>query len=204
MPDLAAILVWLTELRAGTLLAAMALLAALENVFPPIPADVLVAFGGFIAARAGRSPWPPFFAVWGGNVAGALLMFWLGRRYGTSWIERRFRWAGGPGGRARLLSLHARFGVAAFFISRFLPGVRSIVPPIAGALGIPATGAMLAVSLASALWYGFVTWFAFSAGGNWDALVASIGRLGTWSGVIATSIVAIIALVWWLRRRRRA
>lgn len=204
MPDLAAVLEWLTELQSVALLSAMALLAAVENVFPPIPADVLVAFGGFIAARAGRSPWPAFLAVWGGNVAGAFLMFWLGRRYGSSWIERRFRFAGGQDGRARLLALHARYGVAAFFISRFLPGVRSIVPPIAGALGIPAAGTMVAVSLASALWYGLVTWFAFSAGGNWEQLVATIGRMGKWSGAVAGAVAGAALLAWWLRRRRKS
>ena len=54
---------WLTELPPAALLGAMTILAALENVFPPIPADVLIALGAFIAARNDASPIPAFVAV---------------------------------------------------------------------------------------------------------------------------------------------
>ena len=202
MPDLDAILVWLTELRPAALLSAMAALAALENIFPPIPADVLVAFGAFIAARAGRSPWPAFFVIWAGNMAGAFFTFSLGRRFGSEWIARRLHLGDGSAN-TRLMALYERYGVAALFVSRFLPGVRSIVPPMAGAMKIPLAGTMMAIALASALWYGLITWLTFKAGGNWETLLASVGRLSKWSGAIAGALVIGGLGVWLLRRRRQ-
>ncbi len=136
MPNLDALLAWLTELRPAALLSTMSLLAAVENIFPPIPADVLVAFGGFISARAGRSPIPAFLAIWGGNVVGAMFTYWLGRRFGGDWTERRLHLGNGAA-HCKVMGLYARFGVAAFFVSSFLPGVRSLVPPRAGSLKIP-------------------------------------------------------------------
>lgn len=200
--SLQSLLGWLSDLPPAALLPAMAVLAAVENIFPPIPADVLVAFGAFIAARNHGSPIPAFLAVWLGNVSGAMLMFVVGRRLGREWIARRFHLAPGGGNEKRLTDAYERFGTAGLFISRFLPAFRALVPPMAGALRLSLPRVVLAISLASATWYGFITWLAFSAGSNWEALVARVARAGTWSGVIAGAIVALAFLVWWLKRRR--
>ncbi len=197
------LLAWLSSLPPGALLAAMAVLAAVENIFPPIPADVLVAFGGFLAARTGASPWPSFFAVWGGNMAGVMLMYGLGRRYGTARLERRYKLDRSGTADARVLMWHQRYGTPAFFLSRFVPGVRAVVPPVAGALRIPFLGAMVAIAAASALWYGAITLVAFRAGNNWDRVVELIERLGLGTGAVAAGIVAAVGLWWYIRRRRR-
>ncbi len=146
-----AALAWLTSLPPGALLSAMAVLAAIENIFPPIPADAIVALGGFLAARKGASPWPAFLVVWGGNMAGVVLMYFLGRRYGTAVIERRYKLDRSGTADARVLHWHQRYGTLAFFLSRFVPGVRAVVPPVAGALRIPFPGAMVAIAAASGL-----------------------------------------------------
>lgn len=202
MLQLQALLDWLSALPPTTLLGSMALLAAVENIFPPIPADVLVAFGGFLAARADASPWPAFFAVWLGNVVGALVMYWLGRRLGRGWIDRKFHLSTGGENEARLAAWHARYGPLALFVSRFLPAVRALVPPMAGALHFPLVELTLAISLASAAWYGAITWLAFTTGNNWEAVVERVARLGEWSGIVAVVIAVGGVALWWRRRRR--
>jgi membrane protein DedA with SNARE-associated domain len=204
MDNLEAIFNWLTALPPVALLGAMALLAAIENVFPPIPADVLVAFGGFLAARAGSSPWPAFICVWLGNISGALGMYFLGRKFGAQWIARKFRLKQESNVEARLRELHGKYGVAALFISRFLPGIRSVMPPIAGGLRIPLGTVALSIATASALFYGLITWLAFNAGANWEVLARSVKRLGLGTalgaGVLA---ILILVVVWWRRRGAR-
>lgn len=197
------VLAWLSSLPQAALLGAMAVLAAIENIFPPIPADVIVAFGGFLAARTGASPWPAFIAVWAGNMAGVVLMYFLGRRYGTARLERRYKLDRSGTADARILEWHRKYGTFAFFLSRFVPGVRAVVPPVAGALRIPFFGAMIAISAASALWYGAITHLAFRAGNNWEALLGTVESLGIWSAVIAGAILLAAASWWYLRRRRR-
>jgi membrane protein DedA with SNARE-associated domain len=201
--NLQALLNWLTELPPSTLLAAMTLLAAAENIFPPIPADVLIAFGAFVAARADASPLPAFFAVLSGNVAGALVMYALGRRFGASWTERKFHLKHKEAADARLSSWYARYGAGALFLSRFIPGVRALVAPFAGALRTPVLLAVLAITAASGIWYGLITIVAFRAGTDWDALVKTIGRLARDFGLVAASLALVIIGVWYLRRRRK-
>ena len=200
----ASLLGWLTGLPLGVLYLLMAAFAAVENVFPPVPADTVVALGSWLAARGEGSAFWAFFATWVGNVAGAGAMYALGRRHGTSWMHKRFPALGDEKNERRLRELHGRYGAASLVLSRFIPGVRAIVPPFAGALRMSPVSTMLALSLASAVWYGLVSYVAFRAGSNWEALMTRIASLGRITALVAAAIVAVALLVWWTRRRRRA
>ena len=197
-----ALLQWLSALPEAALLPAMALAAALENIFPPFPADVVVALGGILAARGGISPWPAFLAVWAGNVAGAMLMFALGRRFGAEWIARKFHLATSGAADRRFEGWYKRAGVAGLFLSRFIPGVRAIVPPVAGAMKLPIVSTMLAVATASAIWYGGITWLAFRAGANWELVMRTVTRYGRWAALGAGVLILIGGAAWFVRRRR--
>lgn len=201
--NLEGLLDWLIELPRGVLLLVLFVLAAIENVFPPLPSDALIAMGAFMAARDGTSPLPVFLSVLAGNTSGALTMYFLGRRFGAAWTEQRLHLKHKEGADARLSSWYARYGLASLFLSRFIPGVRAIVPPFAGALRVPLWAALAALVGASAAWYGAVTLLAFRAGSNWDTLMATVSRMGRETAVLATFLV-LIALVIVVRRRSRS
>ena len=195
---------WLTNVPLTVLYLLMAAFAAVENVFPPVPADTVVALGSWLAARGQGSAFWAFFATWAGNVAGAGAMYAVGRRHGTAWMHRRFPALSDEKNERRLRELHGKYGAASLVLSRFIPGVRAVVPPFAGALRMSPVTTMLALSLASAVWYGLVSYLAFKAGADWESLMARVGRLGRFTAVGAAAIVVLAALVWWLRSRRRA
>ena len=196
------VLDWLGAQPPAVLYVVLAAVAATENFVPPIPADVIVAFGSFLAARENRSPVPTIVAVVIGNVGGALAVFALGRRYGAGWIRRRMRIMG-EGAEQRVRDWYARFGLPALFLSRFLPGVRAVVPPLAGAIRVPATGAIIAIATASTIWYTTLGIMAYRVGAEWDRIMAAIAQFQTAAAITAGAIVIVGALVWWLLRRRR-
>ena len=202
--NLQSIIDWLLTLPQSTLLPVMGLLAAAENVFPPIPADVLIAFGAFVAARADASPIPAFLTVLFGNVLGAMGMYAAGRRYGASWTERKFHLKHKETADDALSRLYARYGLFALAIGRFVPGVRAIVAPFAGALRVSAFGTLAAITLASAAWYGMITWLAFRAGDNWEELVRTVGRAGKITAIVAGALIALIVFLWYRHRRKKA
>ncbi|CAG0981744.1 putative membrane protein [Anaerolineae bacterium] len=201
--NLQAIIDWLLTLPPSTLLPAMALLAAAENIFPPIPADVLIALGAFIAARSDQSPMPAFLLILFGNVAGAMVMYAVGRRFGAEWTEKKFHLKHRESADTSLSRMYERYGLLALAVGRFIPGVRAIVAPFAGALRASWFGTMAAITLASGTWYGLVTWAAFRAGSNWDQLVRTVGRMGTVTGVVATVLVTGIGIAWYRHRRKK-
>lgn len=196
------VLDWLAGLPAAALYAALALVSAAENVFPPLPADTVVAFGAFLAARGQATLAGAFLATWLGNVAGALLVYMLGRRYGAQYAHQWMSRFGGVANEERLQSMYARRGILALFLSRFIPGLRALVPPFAGALRVPPVRATLAIAIASAIWYGIVTVIAYRVGSDWATLQARLRGAGATAAVIAGAM-AILAIGWYVIRRRR-
>ena len=199
----AGLLDWLTHVPLAALYLLMALFAAVENVFPPVPADTVVALGSWLAARGQGSAFWAFFATWVGNVAGAGAMYFVGRRHGTAWMHRRFPALADEKNERRLRELHGKYGALSLVLSRFIPGVRAVVPPFAGALRISPVTTMLALALASAVWYGLVSFIAFRAGADWASVMERITRFGRFAAIGAAVLVALAGLAWWLRRRRR-
>jgi membrane protein DedA with SNARE-associated domain len=197
------ILDWLESLPVGALYASLALVAAIENIFPPVPADTVVAFGSFLAARGHGTALGAFLATWVGNVSGAMLMYALGRHFGADWLEARMARRGGSEMTGRLEKMYGKYGLTAIFMSRFLPGIRAIVPPFAGALRIPPLRAGVMIAVASAIWYGTVTIVAYNLGENWEKATATLGGYQR-AAAIAVAAIALIGLaVWAVRRRRR-
>ncbi|HEU5186110.1 MAG TPA: DedA family protein [Gemmatimonadaceae bacterium] len=194
---------WLAGLPSAALLGSLAIVAAAENIFPPLPADTVVAFGAFLAARGQVPLLAAFLATWLGNVAGAILVYALGRRYGARYAHQWMSRFGGATNESRLESMYERRGMLALFLSRFIPGLRALVPPFAGAIRVPALPATLAIAVASGIWYGIVTWIAYRVGSDWEALQQRLRGVGVTTAVAALGI-AIIVGGWYLIRRRRA
>ena len=86
-------------------------------------------------------------------------------------------------------------------MSRFLPGVRAIVPPFAGAMKLPAARVLLSVASASAVWFALITFLAFRAGDNWDVVQHYLVRSGKVAGAIAIGIVLLSVALWLYKRR---
>jgi membrane protein DedA with SNARE-associated domain len=193
---------WLTSVPIGTLYVALAAVAAIENVFPPVPADTVVALGSFLAARGRGSVAAAFLATWIGNVGSAMVMYGVGRRYGAEKLERRLLGDKAPGAEHRLGQLYGRYGVAALFASRFIPGVRALVPPFAGALRVPALRAGLAIGSASAIWYGTVSYLGFTLGGNWQRVVQLLTEYGRILAATAVFLLLVGAVIWRTRSKK--
>lgn len=196
------LLAWLASLPPAALYAMLAVSAAIENIFPPVPADTVVAFGSFLAARGQGTAAGSFLATLTGNLLGASAMYWVGRRYGTGLLRKLG--FGDPGkAEGRLKVMYGKYGLGALFLSRFIPGLRAIVPPFAGAARLPFLRAFVVMGIASAIWYAVITWLAFRVGSNWDELSRRIGSAGRVAAIVAAAALAL-AVVWWVLRRRRA
>ncbi len=194
---------WVLALPLGWLYLFCAAIAGAENFFPPVPADSVVAFGSFLAARGHGSALVTLGAVLLGNVGTAMITYTLGRRYGAAPLERRLFGEKAPDVEARLASYYGRFGLAAIFLGRFIPGVRALVPPFAGALRVPALTAALLMGSASVIWYGTVSYVGFKLGSDWPHLVHVLSRNGGIVSGAAAVLAGILFAVWLARRRRR-
>jgi membrane protein DedA with SNARE-associated domain len=179
------------------------LLSAVENVFPPIPADTAVALGAFLARRGEISVVPLAFLCWLSNMGTAAWTYYLARRHGASFFKSGWGQRLMPAAALAVLEeAYAKYGVVGIFLSRFLPGVRATVTPFAGVVGMPARRALVPAALASAIWYAFLAAAGYALADNWDAVKALVGTTNRALGIAAAVGTVFVAI--WLWRRVRA
>ena len=176
--------------------------AAVENLFPPIPADTFVLIGAFLAASGRADAWTVFLVTWLTNALAALLVYWMGYRFGRPFFQVGLgRHLLNPGQLRRLDAFYQRWGLPAIFFARFLPGLRAMVPVFAGVTHQRFSVVAFPVFVASGIWYGGLVWLGATAGKN-------LHLVGEWLAganrfLLALALGAGGALVfWWLRTRK--
>ena len=122
---------------------------------PPVPSDAAVALGAFLSHRGVTTPILVFLVTWTANLVGAAFVYLAARRFG----HRLFATATGrrllaPRSLAVIEREYLRFGVAGIFFSRFLPGIRAVVPPFAGLVRLGLIRTFVPMAIASMIWYG--------------------------------------------------
>lgn len=195
---------WVSTIPVGALYALLGVTAFIEGVFPPIPADVVVALGSFLAARRGANLELTAASIVVGSVAGAMVVYAAARRFGASWLHARLRKAGIDNLERRLEVMYSHYGMTALFVSRFLPGLRAITPPMAGATRVPPIRTASVFLLASSIWYGTIAWIAYRVGDDWDQMQKSVKHFARQVGVVAMIVGALFAITVIVVLRRRA
>lgn len=194
---------WLTTLPPGAVYAVIGVLAAVENIFPPFPADASVAIGGFLAHKGVTTPWGVFLVTLIPNVAGAMGMYFLAARHAPALFRSKFARRFLPDdGMAFVRREYDRFGVVGLFLGRLLPGFRAIVPPFAGLIHVGPIRSGIPILLASALWYGGIVFLASTFGAQLETLLKSLDRLNQGLAIAAGAVVLVIAFLIWRRSRR--
>src|SRR2546422_979764 len=194
---------FLESLPPGPLYGLITALAAIESIFPPVPADTAVALGAFLAGRGVMNAWAVFLLTWVANVGSAAAVYGLGRRYGRDFFQGRL-------GRkllpepvlAHITAQYRRHGTSGIFLSRLLPVWRAVVPPFAGVAGVPPVRALVPLALASGLWYGGLTFFVATASANLQTVLAALRRVNSGLGAVALGVLIFLA-VWTVRRLKR-
>jgi membrane protein DedA with SNARE-associated domain/uncharacterized tellurite resistance protein B-like protein len=184
--------------------AVLAVLAGIENVIPPVPSDAAVALGAFLSNRGLTTPIMVFLATWTANLLGAAAVYLMARRYG----RRLFATATGrrllaPRALAVIEREYLRFGIVGIFLSRFLPGIRAVVPPFAGLIQLSPARTLVPMGIASALWYGSITALGALIGAEWSRITAIMAGVNRTLSIVAGLILVAALITWWVRRRRR-
>ncbi len=193
---------WMQGLPPALVYLVIGAFAALENVVPPVPADVIALFGGFLSGQGIINPWAAFLVTWISNVGGALAVYGVGRRYGTSFFQGRLgKMLLNEDQMGKLSGFYKKHGVKVIFVSRFLPMFRAVVPIFAGTSGLGFWRTAIPIALASGAWYGLVVYLGATAGKNWEQIRATVDASGRWLFIAAAVLGAGVAWWWWKSRK---
>lgn len=199
---------WITSVMEHFGYPGMALLIAVENLFPPIPSEVILTFGGFLTTRTRLTVWGVVAWATLGAVAGALALYAVGRALGG---ERMGALLAGPWGRrlgfdpqaaARAAARFEEKGAKTVFLCRCVPILRSLISIPAGMARMGLLRFLLYTTAGSLVWNAALVHLGAAAGESWQ-LVAR--RFADASGAVRWLLLAaaVAAVVWRFARKKQ-
>ncbi|MFE5735535.1 DedA family protein [Streptomyces sp. NPDC056528] len=171
------------------------LAVALENLFPPLPSEVILPLTGFAAGQGVLTLFSAMFWTTLGSVVGALVLYWIGMRLGrkrmhalwaklplvkTSDLERAEEW-------------FSRHGSKAVFLGRMVPVVRSLVSAPAGVERMPLPLFVALTALGSLIWNAALILAGYWLGDQWDVVEKYVGLVS--KAVLVLGVLALVAYV---------
>ncbi|MBE9035399.1 DedA family protein [aff. Roholtiella sp. LEGE 12411] len=183
----------------------IALLMFVENLFPPIPSELIMPLAGF-TARATPDKLNiigVFFAGLIGSVLGALVWYYPGKFLGEerlkTWADRYGRWlAISSKDITKATRWFDRQGNKAVLIGRLVPGVRTLISVPAGISSMHLLPFLFYTTLGSAAWVGLLTYSGYILGSQYelvDKYLAPVSKI--------VFGVLVLAFVFWVLKRKR-
>ena len=179
----------------------VALLVALESVFPPIPSEIVLPLAGFVAGRGDASVLGMVVASTAGSVVGSWVLYGISAAIGPdrlhAFVERHGRWFGVKvADLQRAEDWFDRRSDMAVFFGRCVPLVRSLVSVPAGFRRMSLLRFTAFTAAGSAVWNLALIGAGALLGEQWHVV-------GDWVGKLQSVVIAVIVMgvAWWVWRR---
>ncbi|QNV39677.1 DedA family protein [Rothia amarae] len=176
----------------------------LENVFPPIPSEVVLPLAGFTASQGNMNLIAAFLWATAGSVVGAYLLYWLGAVIGANRLRRIADWMWLVEVEDVDKSLHwfDKYGKLSILFGRLIPGVRSLISIPAGIDRMNVLSFGLFTLLGSAVWNALLIYLGFILGENWSQVADVIGQFSTVIKIVIAALI-IWVIIKLIRRQKK-
>lgn len=184
----------------------IALLIAVENIFPPIPSEVILTFGGFMTTYTSMNVWGVVLAATIGSVIGAVVLYLIGRILNAERLERLLSGKAGrilrlkPDDVEKAQGWFEKRGGKAVFFCRFIPIVRSLISIPAGMTGMNPGKFAAFTTAGTFLWNLVLVNLGVLAGASWEKIAAAVD---TYAHIVLVIIIAVVAVVGILFYKKR-
>jgi len=180
------------------------ILMTLENVFPPIPSEVIMGLGGMAVARGDMDMTPLLIVATLGTTAGNMVWYGIGRWIGIArlkpFVDRYGRWLTLTWDEVEQLNrFFNRHGLWVVFFFRFLPTFRTMISLPAGMAKMGMPRFLLATFVGSAIWNAVLAYAGLLLGSRFEELQVYVGPVA----VVTTAAVVVVwayRVVTWKRR----
>jgi len=175
----------------------------LEQLGLPIPAVPTLVVAGALAAEGELSPLAVFGLAFVACMIGDAVWFLAGRRYGRRVMAFLCRVSLSPDSCVRQTEFRfERWGRLALVLSKFIPGLSTIAPPLAGAMRLGWPSFLLLNSLGVVIWAGVAIGAGMAFHTEINEFIVGLEGLGTLAAeAVGVLLGGYIALKWWERRR---
>ena len=169
--------IWLTHFIENFGYLAIILLIAVENIFPPIPSEVILTLGGFLVSGTKLTLIGVILASTLGSIIGAIILFSISRNLTLPRLEKLlktklFKLLGFKKDDAqKAIDWFDKHGISAIFYGRCIPVVRSLISIPAGIAHVGWTKFLVLTTLGSLVWNSVLVGLGHYMGKNWQVVV---------------------------------
>ncbi|MFC3210354.1 DedA family protein [Planomicrobium okeanokoites] len=198
---------WITSIMEDYGYTGIFFLILMENIFPPIPSEIVLTVGGFMTTTAGLSVTGVIAASTAGSVAGAVILYYIGRWLSVErlegLVEKYGKWL-----RLKKADLHKadawfdRYGVWAVFFGRLVPVVRSLISVPAGMSGMKVKMFLLFTIAGTLIWNTILVVLGAAVGENREVIMRQL-ELYSNAVYILLAVGAVVGIWIFIRKRRK-
>jgi len=198
---------WITEIMESFGYFGILFLIALENVFPPIPSEVILTFGGFMTTYTSLTPVGVIVVATLGSIIGAIILFLIGRVLDVERLEKIVD-KYGKYLRVKKEDIHRadawfdKHGNKAVFFCRMVPLIRSLISVPAGMSGMSWTPFLFYTTLGTLIWNTVLVSLGVMVGDNWESIVNFLDVYSTIAYAIIALGIVVVGLLYLKRFRK--
>ncbi|MBK0064036.1 MULTISPECIES: DedA family protein [unclassified Acinetobacter] len=179
----------------------IAFLMFMDNIFPPIPSEVIMPSAGYTASRGQLQIVGVIVAGSLGSILAAALLYAIGRKISHAalfkWVDRYGKYLFIKSkDLEKALNWFEHYGHRIVFFGRMIPAVRSLISIPAGMSRMPFGKFMLYSSFGTIIWTTFLACVGFYFGENQELMFAIMHRVGY---IILT--ITLLFVGWWIYRK---
>lgn len=192
---------WATDIMDALGYAGLAFLVALENVFPPIPSEIILPLAGFNSSKGDMNVYLAILFATIGSLVGALILYYVGYVFGEERVRvivaKWGRWLGFKETDIdKADEWFDRYGGFAVAMCRVVPIVRSLISIPAGLRKMPILAFAMYTTAGSLVWNTILIFAGYLLGDNWDHVEEYVGYLQ----YVVIAVVLVIGVFWvWTR-----
>jgi membrane protein DedA with SNARE-associated domain len=180
------------------------LLIAIENIFPPIPSEIILTFGGFMTTYSSLTTWGVIISATLGSVLGAIILYGVGTflsadrlgkildgkigkllHFKKEDVDKAYAWFNSKGKKTVL-------------ICRCVPIVRSLISIPAGMAKMELGIFLLLTTVGSFVWNIVLVYLGVAAGASWEKIVSGMDVYQTIT-IVILGIIGVVILFWYIR-----
>lgn len=195
---------WITNTISSLGYLGIGLLMFLENLFPPIPSELIMPLAGFTVSQGKMNFGLAVLAGVIGTILGALPWYYVGKFVGEERLkdlaDRYGKWVSiSRKDIEKADNWFDRYNNRAVLLCRLVPGVRTLISLPAGISGMPLIPFLLYSTIGTTLWVGFLTYAGYALGKNYYLVDEYIGPLSK----VVLAILVVGFVLWVVRKQMR-
>ena len=184
------------------------LLIAIENIFPPIPSEVILLFGGFMSTYTNMHIVGIIIASTLGSLVGAYALYFIGKIFNKERLKKIVRGKIGKVLRLKEKDIDMadewfdKKGNKTVFFCRFIPIVRSLISIPAGMSEMPLGKFTLYTVVGSIIWNTVLSIAGQTVGANWESILAIFEQYSHIAAIVLV-ILGVGAIVWFYSKKKK-